>query len=329
MTGALDLDTRLLRDALGAFATGVTIVTTRDESGCDIGLTANSFNSVSLDPPMVLWSLAKTSQNWEAFKKAKHFAVHVLGADQEWLSNQFAKRGADRFLGVPVERGFGEAPLLPDCAARFQCRTAFTYEGGDHEIFVGEVLGFDDFKRPPLVFQRGKYAFAIKKPAVRNPDDASDIGANFTKDYLGTLLAIAHHQQRAQLRPALESRGLDEEDYAILSLLIVADHRDAAEVDAVLQAAGKRLHESKLQKMAESNLIVVQSEERAGTRLSLTEHGRLTIIELMAAAKAAEADAEMGLEFGESQILKHLLKRVIRSTNSGPLRIWRGRGEST
>ena len=323
MTDDQHFDTHSLRKALGSFATGVTIVTTLDQAGRDIGLTANSFNSVSLNPPMILWSLSKTSLSLPAFKQAKYFAVHVLGADQEPLSNLFATRGADKFSSIGIERGRGGIPLLPECAARFECRTAFAYEGGDHEIIVGEVLGFSDFKRPPLVFQGGNYAFAFKKPFGRSPAmaDAADFGA-FTKDYLGNLLSVAHLQMRSRLRPALEARGFDEEDYAILSLLIISDHRTAIEVDGLLQIAGKRLHDAKLKTLAQRNLIAEPRDSEGSLILSLTDSGRHTIIELMAAAKAAEADTELGLDFFESQMLKHLLKQVIRNTTQGPLKVW-------
>ena len=157
------IDKRAFRNALGAFTTGVTVVTTRDGSGRDVGLTVNSFNSVSLEPPLVLWSLARNSGSLPAFMDAEHFAVHILAADQEPMSNLFAQRGADKFAGIDVARGEGGVPLLPGCSARFRCRTAFRHEGGDHEIFVGEVLGFEAFERAPLVFHRGGYAVAVKK----------------------------------------------------------------------------------------------------------------------------------------------------------------------
>src|SRR6267154_5224513 len=100
------------RNALGAFATGVTIVTTRDHGGRDVGLTANSFNSVSLNPPMVLWSLAKSARSRSAFEAAQHWAVHILAADQEELANRFATRGTDKFAGLTTDDGRGQVPLL-------------------------------------------------------------------------------------------------------------------------------------------------------------------------------------------------------------------------
>ncbi len=149
------IDPKQFRNALGAFTTGVTVVTTRKPDGTDVGLTANSFNSVSLEPPMVLWSLAKTSGSLQAFNDSEHFAVHILSNRQEALSGRFAKRGIDKFEGQELSRGQGGVPLLPGCSARFECRVAYRYEGGDHVIFVGEVLNSEHFGLPPLVFQSG------------------------------------------------------------------------------------------------------------------------------------------------------------------------------
>jgi flavin reductase (DIM6/NTAB) family NADH-FMN oxidoreductase RutF len=160
---------RRFRSALGAFATGVTIVTTCDGEGRDVGLTANSFNSVSLDPPMVLWSLARSARSLPAFVAASHFAVHVLAADQEELSLRFAARGSEKFAGLDLERGVAHIPLLRGCSARFQCRTAFRHEAGDHMIFVGEVADFDHSDRPELLFHRGRYSLAVPKPSSPVP----------------------------------------------------------------------------------------------------------------------------------------------------------------
>jgi len=151
------LDARAFRSALGAFVTGVTIITTCDEAGAPVGLTANSFNSVSLDPPMVLFSLSLDSTSLNAFRAAKWWAVHVLSADQEALSNRFAKRDAEKFENVAFTQGPGGVPLLEGFAARFICRAAFEYEGGDHAIFLGQVQEFDQAGRPPLIYHQGKY----------------------------------------------------------------------------------------------------------------------------------------------------------------------------
>lgn len=163
MNAISNIDPREFRNALGAFATGVTIITTRADDGTPVGITANSFNSVSLDPPMVLWSLAKTSQSLSAFETTKHWAVHILSEDQEELSNRFARRGADKFAGINTNEGIARLPLLSGCATRLQCMTTAVHEGGDHWIFVGQVLDFDRNDLPPLAFHAGGYAVVTRK----------------------------------------------------------------------------------------------------------------------------------------------------------------------
>src|SRR6185437_1909305 len=188
-------DARRFRNALGAFATGVTIVTTRDVAGKDVGLTANSFNSVSLEPPMVLWSLAKSARSLAAFLAATRFAVHVLAADQEELSLRFAASSPDKFAGLGLERGPEQLPMLRNCSARFLCRTAFRHEGGDHVIFVGEVEAFDHSDRPPLLFHGGRYALAVQKePATQASQESAEPDSSFSQDFLIYLLGRARFQ---------------------------------------------------------------------------------------------------------------------------------------
>lgn len=150
---------RILRDALGCFATGVTIITTINEAGEPIGLTANSFTSISLDPPLVLFSLAKTSGNLETFRNAGKFAVNVLHIGQQPLSNRFASRNPDRFDGIDWSvRSEGGSPVLGGALATFDCRTYAIHEGGDHLMFVGEVdHAWFEPHRDPLLYFRGKY----------------------------------------------------------------------------------------------------------------------------------------------------------------------------
>lgn len=150
-----EFDERQLRDALGRFATGVTVVTAMAPDG-PLGMTANSFASVSLDPPLVLWSPARRSRRFPAFEAASHFAIHVLARDQQALAERFARSG-HRFAGLAPGRGAGDAPLLEGCAARFECRHAAGYDGGDHLIMVGEVLRFETRDVPPLLYHRGRY----------------------------------------------------------------------------------------------------------------------------------------------------------------------------
>lgn len=149
-------DARALRGALGAFATGVAIVTTAAADGPH-GLTINSFVSVSLDPPLVLWSLDRRSHSLDAFEAAPCFAINVLGAHQADLARRFARPGAPRFGGLALADGLEGAPLLPDCIASFECRRVAVHDGGDHVIFVGRIERYRADHRPPLVFSRGQF----------------------------------------------------------------------------------------------------------------------------------------------------------------------------
>ena len=153
-------DKRELRNALGRFATGVTIVTARADDGAYVGVTVSSFNAVSLEPPLVLWSLDRRSGTLPVFETATHFAVSVLGTDQTELSNTFASRDARKFDGVEYREGAGGAPLIRGSLATFECRNAHQHDGGDHVIFVGEVEAFDQRDGAALLFHDGAYCVA-------------------------------------------------------------------------------------------------------------------------------------------------------------------------
>jgi flavin reductase (DIM6/NTAB) family NADH-FMN oxidoreductase RutF len=146
------------RNSLAMFATGVTIVTARATSGKLAGLTANSFNSVSLSPPLVLWSLARAAASLAAFSTGSHYAINILAADQTNLARRFAAKGVDRFADVAFEQGIGGAPLLAGAAATFECFNRSRYFEGDHVIFVGEVERCAHrIGASPLLFHGGKF----------------------------------------------------------------------------------------------------------------------------------------------------------------------------
>lgn len=150
--------TREFRDALGRFATGVTIVTTRSATGELAGLTVSSFNSVSLTPPLVLWSLAQQSATMPVFAAASHYAIHVLSVEQQALAERFATRGIDRWAGVAHSMGLGGVPLLEGALATFECVNRSCHQEGDHAIFVGQVERC--CQRPdgaPLLYHGGRF----------------------------------------------------------------------------------------------------------------------------------------------------------------------------
>lgn len=149
---------REFRDALGMFATGVTIVTARSATGELVGLTASSFNSVSLTPPLVLWSLAHKSATMPVFSTCTHYAIHVLCADQQALAERFATRGIDRWAGVAHTPGACGAPLLEGALATFECFNRSRYDEGDHLIFVGEVERCSHRSdATPLLYHGGRF----------------------------------------------------------------------------------------------------------------------------------------------------------------------------
>ena len=146
------------RSALGTFATGVTIVTALDDAGQAVGLTANSFNSVSLSPPLVLWSLARSAGSMPAFARGSHYAINILSADQRTLAERFAAKGADRFAGVAFREGASGAPILEGACAVFECFNRSQYAEGDHIIFVGEVERCERRDGAlPLIFHGGRF----------------------------------------------------------------------------------------------------------------------------------------------------------------------------
>jgi len=140
------------------FATGVTVVTARGANGAPVGLTANSFNSVSLNPPLVLWSLSRSAGSMPAFERGSHYAINILAAEQHALAERFASKAVDRFADVAFSEGAGGAPILEGAAAVFECFNRSRYEEGDHVIFVGEVERCSwRAGATPLIFHGGRY----------------------------------------------------------------------------------------------------------------------------------------------------------------------------
>ena len=315
-----NIDPKAFRSALGAFATGITIVTTHADECGDVGVTANSFNSVSLEPPMILWSLSRKALSLSAFLTNPCFAVHVLAAHQDDLSQRFATQGADKFSGLPVGRGAGGIPLLDGCAARFQCRTAFKYEGGDHLIIVGEVLSFEAWSHPPLVYHAGRYALTVEKRSDPDPADAwsSEPDSSFSRDFLIYLLGRAHFQMYRQLQHELDRHSITEQEWFVLSLLGVAEDRSIAELDRLLWMTGTRVNYERLAGLAAAGLVTLEGGHDPGTRAVLSPRGRQVVVELVAAAKAIEQHSERNLGMGETLMLKRALRRLIRDTDPGP-----------
>lgn len=153
-----EFDSRQFRSALSQFATGVTVITTRLADGSFLGLTASSFNSVSLDPPLVLWSLSQGASSMPVFSGNSHYVINVLSGNQMALAERFAMRIENRFEGVDFELSYTGLPILKGVSAWFECHNRSRYPEGDHVIFVGEVERCAVLPQPALVFHDGKFA---------------------------------------------------------------------------------------------------------------------------------------------------------------------------
>lgn len=293
-------DAMAFRNALGSFTTGVTVVTTHCKSAGDVGLTANSFNSVSLSPPMVLWSLAKSAFSAEAFKAAEYFSVHILSEDQQPLSNQFAQRGADKFSGLSIRRGPGDVPMLEDCSARFLCKTAYQYEGGDHIIFVGEVLDFSHHQKLPLLFFGGRYS------QIQKPD--TDLAEPLTDDSLGYLLRLSYQKLMMPLAAQLQLRGISMHQHYFLANASRNNNKTLTEMMAAMSEVNGAPPTEEIEALFEKGLI-----EMSGDLVKLTQDGIGLRIELAAVYKSLEFEALNSLSYDKSQSLKILLKQFINT----------------
>ncbi|MGZ0714394.1 flavin reductase family protein [Pseudomonas palleroniana] len=166
LVSAQGCNPRELRNLLGQFATGVTVVTTRTADGRNVGMTANSFSSVSLDPPLILWSISRNAPSLLDYLSCSHFAINVLGADQHDISGRFARPAPDKFSGVAFTAGEAGVPLIEGVIATLVCRNVTQYEGGDHLIFLGQIEQYRHGAGEPLVFHCGQYRVAAEHPGL-------------------------------------------------------------------------------------------------------------------------------------------------------------------
>ena len=317
MTLSEPVDLQEFRSALGSFATGVTVVTTATDDQIPVGVTASSFNSVSLDPPLVLWSLAKKSMSLGAFRDSGHFAVHILSFAQEDLSNSFAKSGADKFGNVDWRPGQLGSPILGEFAAKFECRTLHQYEGGDHIIFVGEVVALEKRDHAPLVFHGGKYAEArprIKPDAVPTVEPEE---GRFTDDFFLYLLSRAHFQTSAVTRRKTEEFGLSQSDYLTITLLGMSAPLAETDICERLAHTGHAPSQDSIKSLLERKLI-----ERHDNGLVLTATARTMFIETLSVSKAFEDDLLDNFPAGEIAEMKHVLKRIIQLTGNNIPELW-------
>ncbi|MGS0744278.1 flavin reductase [Glaciimonas sp. GG7] len=317
-------DQREYRNALGTFTTGVTIITAcglsiNDSDSADnfVGITANSFNSVSLDPPLVLWSLAKSSSSMPVFETAEYWAVHILSHDQDALANRFAKRGAAKFAGLAIEKGLGGVPLLPACTTRMQCKMVHRYDGGDHIIMVGEVMHFDHSDIPPLVYQRGNYAIATRKEVVDEAEAlirATTGTEAFNKNAMRDLLGSAYFQLYAKLREYGAQQGLNDTEFFVLNTLAAREGLSLAELNRLFVYAGHSPLLMVLDDMAARGLLQVvadKGESRGNGLFYLSAPGHALAQKIADAGMQIEAGMMEKMGTVDAIALRTLLRRFI------------------
>ena len=316
-----DFSPREFRASLGMFATGVTIVTARTASGELAGLTASSFNSVSLDPPLVLWSLAQAAGSMAAFANGQHYAINVLAADQQALAERFAARDVDRWQGVEFVEGVSGAPLLTGCVATFECFNRSQYTEGDHVIFVGEVERCSRrAAASPLLYHGGR--FYTEHPLQGSQADPSAPQApddRFVGSYLGYLLGQANHAVYRDFENAITAQGLTHIAWRVLAVL----HDAALSPDEPAGVAiGQLAHDvlakqptvTKLvQRMAEEGLVALHADpgDQRRTLVVTTDTGRRIATALIAQARQQETTLLARWSASEAEAFKRHLQKLV------------------
>jgi flavin reductase (DIM6/NTAB) family NADH-FMN oxidoreductase RutF len=276
-----------LRRALGNFATGVTIITAQNAQGQKVGVTANSFNSVSLDPALILWSIAKNSASCAVFAQASHFAVHILSANQIALANQFAKPSQDKFAATPFSLGRGSAPLLDNCAAIFECQRHQMIEGGDHWILLGKVIDFQDLGRSPLLYHQGAYSSVMPHPTLHwQPSQAAqdpDGQTGALDRNVGYLMNRAFKRYLSAYLPKQLASGFRSSEARLL--LVLAHARAIAKKDLPQEIAMPMDEVEQAAAMLASQQLLLDD----GDCFQLSDLGQQTAAQLFGIADAHQA----------------------------------------
>ncbi|GAB2708589.1 flavin reductase [Aliiglaciecola aliphaticivorans] len=300
-------DKRDFRTALGQFPTGVTVITTVDENGSPIGCTASSFNSVSIDPALVLWSIDKGAFSKSIFESAEYFAINVLSENQVEISNKFAGRGEDKFKDVSFSKGLGGAPLLTGCGAQFECKTWKVYEGGDHLIIVGEVLKYKhDDSLTPLAFSRGSYAITSAHPSGNVQRDQAETGNEFLDNYLLYLMNSAISKYRQDLYPKLiDGCDVTPEQWRVVTILSNTPVHTLKTLSILAMQPLEDLSES-VDTLKERGALTVIDD-----KLVLTDAGMALQKSLLEVAAQHEEHMLSDLSSEQTNVLKTALKSII------------------
>lgn len=302
-------DSRSFRRALGNFATGVIVVTAQDEEGNKVGMTANSFTSVSLEPPLILWCIDKRANSYEIFKKVKHFAVNILAADQIDISNNFARSKDDRFSGVHCVEGIGKCLLIEDVSAQFECELVEEIDGGDHIILLGKVLSFNDLGRVPLVYHQGAYSSLFPHPSLRKkcPDNRApcvEINEKLSSNVYYLLMQAVRNYQN-DYYPKQVASGLRSSEARILLVLSAGLANCKSQLVKEASIPLREIDQA-IEILQRKSFLTVDCEQ-----LALTEKGVEQAMSLFDIAEEHQAEVLARYQPEEVALFKKMLKEMI------------------
>lgn len=304
----MTFDPKDFRRALGKFPTGVTVITTRDSKGEPIGMTASSFNTLSIDPALVLWSIDKGAYSLDSFKKGSGFAINVLRNDQIETSNRFAKRGEDKFAGLETSDCANGAPLIPDTAAWFSCKTWEVYEGGDHLIIVGEVTDYGYASNVgSLVFHNGRYAVSATHPEGHPPAQSLE-AHGFLGGYLLYMLRQTLNSYAMDFYPRLTKFDVTVEEWRVLTLLEKGEPISLEDISQSVSQPLKELMETG-EWLQEKGLLAMLDNKA----LQATEKGKKLASDMLDMAIEHEKRVLSTLDSAEQKMFKSMLERVQKS----------------
>jgi len=282
----------------------------------DRGITVNSFTSLSLDPPLVLWCLARTSRSYPAFTGADHFVINVLAADQVTVSNRFAFREGEEFPGdVPFSR-VADVPLLSGACATFLCRKTDEFDGGDHVALVGEVIDFEGSDRPGLVYHRGQYAIADSHPGAL-VDSHGQGPEGFLDSTVRPGLERITQRFEAYFDNELRDAGINSKESRVIGLLLASGALDAEQIANLTLVSGSSLNET-FGSLTTKDLI---AKDQA--HYCLTASGRALASTLSEKLHSFRANALGPIAAAEAEELQRMLDQLsgwIKAASSGETR---------
>lgn len=303
------IDPKAFRRALGNFATGVTVITAQDQNGNRVGVTANSFNSVSLDPALILWSIDKRSRSQDIFLKASHFTVNILSVDQINVSNNFARPIEDKFAGMSYTIGAGNSIVLDNCAAHFECELYQTLDGGDHIILIGKVVNFSDTGKAPLLYHQGAYSAVLPHPSLKVSENVAEYRAKQSGadlyDNMHYLLTQAVRAYQNEYYPKQLAAGLSVSE-ARLVMVLYGEHGSTKE--EMLKEVGMPMREINVAVDALKTKGLIECHEQ---RLSLTLAGEKSAAGLCDIAISHQKAVFDGYSDDEIHTFKKILRELI------------------